>query len=267
MATVQLDSDRSVSVGRVLSRGFGTLGSNPLVTFGIAALLTGVPAQLFGLAIRDANVGALQRSGGWGVAGIGLLSVVVSIVLSVVTQGALVRATIAHSEGRRAGIGESLTAGLSVALPLIGLAIVSSLGIGLGFILLFVPGVMLYVMWSVSGPALVEERLGPFEALGRSRSLTSGARWKIFALMLVLLIMYWLLSAVVGVILVMLAGGVQQMTVNSLNGAVSWPVLVLGLITQTLSAAVWGVMQASLYVEVRDWKDGPTGDRVADVFR
>ena len=38
--------------------------------------------------------------------------------------------------------------------------------------------------------------------------------------------------------------------------------LVLALITNLL----WGAVQASLYVELRDWKDGPTVENLEEVF-
>src|SRR3546814_7670999 len=97
------------------------------------------------------------------------------VVYSLV-QGALVRATIAHTEGRRASFGESAAAWLVVALPLSGLSILAAIGIWLGLILLIVPGIMLFCMWAVVAPALVEERTGVFGVFGRSRELTKIGR-------------------------------------------------------------------------------------------
>ena len=46
----------------------------------------------------------------------------------------------------------------TVIIPLIGLSILVAIGVVLGFVFLIVPGVILYLTWSVAAPALVEER-------------------------------------------------------------------------------------------------------------
>jgi uncharacterized membrane protein len=97
-------------------------------------------------------------------------------------------------------------AGLVVVLPLIGLGILHSLAVAVGFMLLIVPGVMLYMMWSVAAPALVAERNSVFAAFGRSRFLTRGARWKIFALQLVIIVIYGMVSSSLGVMLIAVNG-------------------------------------------------------------
>ena len=116
------------------------------------------------------------------------LSSLVMMVISALVQGALTRATVSANEGIRATFGQSLSAGLQVILSLIGLSILWSLGVGIGFVLLIVPGVILLMMWAVAVPALVVERAGVFAAFSRSAQLTKGARWKIFGLSLVLLV-------------------------------------------------------------------------------
>jgi hypothetical protein len=157
-------------------------------------------------------------------------------------------------------------AGLAVALPLFLLAIVSAIGVGLATILLIVPGIIVYIMWSVAAPALVEERLGVLEALSRSTDLTSGARWKILGLELVVLVGYWVFSGVVGVLIVMILGGMRGMAATVATGDFPLAYFVLTALLNTIVSAVWGVIQTSLYVELRDWKEGPPANALADVF-
>jgi hypothetical protein len=254
----------NVSIGRIFSRAFGTIGSNPVATLGVSLLFGALPNVAVNYAVQRVRFDLLRVLGVGGTIGLGLLTVAISIVFAVITQGALVRATVAHSEGRRAGLAESMAAGLVVALPLVGLAILSALGIAAGFILLIVPGIVLYIMWSVAAPALVEERLGPVEALGRSRRLTEGARWTIFALELLVLVCTWILSAILGVLMFMIYG--DMFAVAAAAASFSAGYLALGMGVQTLSAALWGTVQTSLYIELRDWKDGPPTDRLAEIF-
>jgi hypothetical protein len=56
----------------------------------------------------------------------------------------------------------------------VGLGILSSLGIGLGLVLLIVPGVILFARWSIALPVLLAEGTGITEALGRSWEETEG---------------------------------------------------------------------------------------------
>jgi uncharacterized membrane protein len=266
MATVAADAnDRYVSIGRLFGRAFGTLGSNPVATFGIAFLFGALPSLFLAYGIQTLRGGSFSAMGTVAVIGIAILSAIVSIVLAMITQGALVRATVAHSEGRKASFAESAMAGLGAAWPLFLLGLVGALGIALGFILLIVPGIILYVMWSVAAPALVEERLGPIEALGRSSDLTSGARWKILGLTLVMLVIYWLFSALVAMLGMMWYGGMLEFA-QAANGEMPLGYLVINGIAGTLTSAVWGVIQTSLYIELRHWKDGPATEALAEIF-
>ncbi|MES2054644.1 MAG: hypothetical protein V4564_01785 [Pseudomonadota bacterium] len=174
-------SNEAVSVGRIMNRSFAAIGANPLVMLSIAFLFGALPSVIiayFNQRLQISLVG--QPNGVRDSAILTMGSAIIGLVLSMIVQGALVRATMAHSEGRRASFGESVVAGLRVVLPLIGLSLIVGFSIGFGLLLLIVPGVILYLIWSVAAPVLVEERSGVFGALGRSRSLTKGARWKIF---------------------------------------------------------------------------------------
>lgn len=256
--------DHNVLIGRVFSRAFGTLGGNPVTTLGIAFLFGGLPSILLAYAI--------QKYGGQTIDLVGdsaffLATKGATIGLMMVTQGALVRATIAHGEGRVAGFGESAAPGLAMALPLFLLAILSGAGIGLGLIFMVVPGVLLYVIWSVAAPVLVEERLGPLKALGRSRELTRGARWKVLAVLLVATVASWLASGVLGLINSGMFGGPEDLTVP-LGTDPQLPLVFYSFnaLFQTLNLALWAVIQTSLYVELREWREGPQTDRLAEIF-
>lgn len=69
--------------------------------------------------------------------------------------------------------------------PALGAGILAMLGILGGTILFLVPGIILSVMWFLWSPACLLEGCGPREALRRSRVLTRGRRWTVFALWLI----------------------------------------------------------------------------------
>jgi len=266
MATVAVEyEDRDVSIGRVFNRAFATIGSNPGTIVSIAFLFGALPATLIGYGSQYLQRTQITFLGLWTTLAITLVSLVLSVACSMLTQGALVRATIAHSEGRKAGFAESAQAGLAVVVPLLLLSIGSGLGITVGIIFLIVPGIILYVMWSVAAPALVEENLGIFQAFARSNELTSGDRWKIFGVELIAIVAYWLFSAAVGVLAFALFGGLRGLAAAAGTG---FPLsyYILTAVANTATSAVWGVIQTSLYVELRNWHEGPPTHALAEVF-
>jgi len=264
MATAAAHWDgRSVSIGRVFSRAFGTIRSHPVATLGISFLFGALPWLPFTYGLQPLWVESFSSPGG--VAMIAIFSGFVAILLAMLTQGALVRATVACSEGRKASFGESAMAGLCAAPPLFLLGLGSALGIATGLVVLIVPGVMLYLMWSVAAPALVEERLGPTGALGRSNDLTDGARWKIFAISLFILALYLLISALIPMLNVWWYGEVLVLTASDIPW-IQLRNLLIDLVAKTVVSAVWGVVQTSLYVELRDRKDGPRSEKLAEIF-
>jgi hypothetical protein len=259
---------REVSLERIFGRAFGTIRENPVATIGIAFLLGALPSTVLTYFAQGNQLELAQRVGYPGVIAGALAVVAAGIVFAAVTHGALVQATVAHSRGRESSLGDSLTAGLAVIVPLVVASILSALGILFAMILLIVPGIMLYCVWVVATPSIVAERLGPIEGLGRSRYLTSGARWKIFGLLVILVVGSWVVSAVVAALALQFVGGARGVFGGN-PALLRMPVgyyAVVGL-GQTVTTCVWGVVVASLYVELRDWKDGPQTEALAEVFR
>lgn len=255
-----------VSIGRVLSRSFAVIAANPLVVLGIAFAFGALPSLALGYVTQRYQLQIMgQPDYARDYAFLTIGSGLIGFVLAMLVQGALVRVTVAHVDGQRAGFGESIVAALRVLFPLILLSIAVAVAVAFGLMLFLVPGVMLYIMWAVASPALVEERGGVIEALGRSRRLTKGARWKIFGLQLIVLIVYWIVAGTLGYAAIAAGGGTQAAARIAANGLPpTW--LVVNALVSMLINTFWSTTQTALYVELRDWKDGPTGDHLADVF-
>jgi hypothetical protein len=156
--------------------------------------------------------------------------------------------------GRRGDLAGSLTAALGLLLPMIGLTIVSGVAIGFALLFLIVPGIILYVMWIVAVPVLVEERRGIFGSLSRSFELTRGSRWHIFGLLVIFIILSTVISAVLGLL--------------NMGVALQSPLLFAGTsaIAAAISGLVMSAMLASLYFELRTVKEGATIDSLAEIF-
>lgn len=265
MATAaQVYDERQMSIGRVFQRAFSAVSLNPGVILGLALLIGALPSLFmtylfFRLGLTDPATlrnGGLSQSGFvWGV----FFTSMLTFVISALVQGALTRATVSANEGQRASFVESLAAAFSVLLPLIGLSLLWAFGIGLGFILLVVPGIILMMMWAVAVPSLVVERQGVFAAFRRSAELTKGAKWKIFGLCLLLLVIYWALSLIIGLV----GLGTYRPTTNTAFAVTN---VVGSVIIGTIFNTLWGTVQSSLYIELRQWKEGDSAHNLAEVF-
>ena len=263
MATVMESSPhRSVSGGRVFARVFATVIHNPVPTIVLAFLVGAVPGLMTTYLMQQVQPALIAQQGlGMGFYALSLLSWILGMIVSALTQAALARSTVAESQGRKASIGECLRAGMAVLLPLIILSVLLAIGVAFGFVLFIVPGIILYCMWSVAIPALVEERQGVFGSFGRSRELTDGAKWKVFGIMLVVLLAYWFLSGAAGYFMIT---GID--TAKPQLSFQSTSFIVISLVVGTVINLFWGLVQASLYVELREWKDGPGTAQLEQVF-
>jgi hypothetical protein len=233
--------------GRVVGRASSAIGRNGLVFFLLAIIISGGASVLTGVG-RLEGLGVAQAQGLWT-----SLAFLVSMIANSILQVSLTRATIQDSAGRRADLRECLFEGIKLVLPVIGLTIVYSVGVGVASILLVVPGVIVAVMWSAAIPVLVEERNGVFASLARSRTLTKGSRWPIFALILLY------------ILALMIVGGLQA-TIMIASSGFSLIAVLINAVGSAVLALVWSVVAAAIYIELREVKEGVTVDRLAEIF-
>ncbi|MES2225515.1 MAG: DUF975 family protein [Patescibacteria group bacterium] len=71
-------------------------------------------------------------------------------------------------------------------LKFVGTSILLTVILLIGFILLIVPGIILGIMFGFALYGVIEDGLGPVDALKRSRAITKGNRWRMFLLGLAL---------------------------------------------------------------------------------
>ena len=236
-----------------------------MLSLGSAALFGALPAVLSQLFMIAQLKGAAD-AGTTAIAGFVAVQIflgILTFILSSLMQAVITRGLVLDHEGREPTLGQCLQEGLRFTLPIVFLTLLWWFGLGLGFLLLVIPGIMLLCMWSVAVPALVEERTGIIDAFDRSQQLTKGNRWKIFGLLLVVLITYYLVTAVFALIGFTTGEGSSFFTQPDSGSA-------LALIATALSGLVfgllWATIQPSLFVELRDAKEGGGVGELADVF-
>ncbi len=242
-------------MGRVVSRTFGVIGRNFVVFALLSLIVAGIPAALTNYFSESRTAGAVYdaRLGG-AIAGF------INLLASCVLQAALIHGTISDLNGRKAALGDCLGTGIRFLLPVLGVSILTGLAVGLGFLLLIVPGVLMGLAWCVNVPVVVVERMGVTATFSRSADLTRGNRWPILGLIIAYVLVAFVID-MVGVVATrgFSAGGLLATGFNPIE----WGVLTVVQVVQALIAAA-GI--ASIYYELRTNKEGVSAHQLASVF-
>ncbi len=179
---------------------------------------------------------------------------IVDLIVGQIVSVTLVYGSIQALRGQQVTIGECLSEGLKRLGAALGVAILSGIGIGLGIVLLIVPGLILAAMWAVAVPAAVIEEMSATAALSRSQELTRERRWRVFGAYFIAGLITVVGGAIVGGVVGVAAG------IDSTIFLVSvWAFVAL---TQAFSACV----VATLYYYLRREKEGVEIHQIAAVF-
>ncbi|MFI4936446.1 MAG: hypothetical protein ACHP7N_17695 [Caulobacterales bacterium] len=255
-------------IGRVLQRLFGVLGRNFIEFLMLSMLLVGAPTVVLGL-VQLSYFARLIAPLGPAILPLGLATGLIAIVVSVsanaVLQGAVIHGTVSDLAGKRATFGECVGTGLRYLLPLVGIGIVSSIGVGIGVVLLIVPGVLLALAWCVAAPVQVIERRGVFGAFDRSAELTRNHRGSIFGLMVIYFVVQLVLTSVVTGALLGSAFSLTNLAARD-SDTQSIVVTISNFIVQTATGLIGAAGVASVYYELRQIKEGVGAEQLAAVF-
>jgi hypothetical protein len=178
-----------VSVGDVVSETFKIYRENAGALLGSAVAVFVIVGLLSAL---------LQNIGGVVLV---LLAGLIRLAGHALYTGFVVKLVQDVRDGKRdETVGDLFEAARPAIFPLIGFGILFAIGVGVGFVLLIVPGLILLTFWSVGAPAIVAEGIGPIDAFGRSWRLVRGEAWSVFATLLVVLLIVIAIGVVLGAI-------------------------------------------------------------------
>lgn len=224
---------KRISVGAVISEAFSIYGQN------IGALLG---SAIFVFLVVGLVAGILEAAGGLVLI---LLAAAVRFAGQALYTGFVVKLVEDVRDGRRDhGVGDLFSAAAPFILPLIGFGILFGLGVGIGFLILVVPGLILLTFWSVGAPAIVVEGIGPVDAFGRSWRLVRGNAWPVFGTLLVVL----LISIGVWIVLAAIATPIGD------GEVATW---IAAVISGTLTAPIFALTVTVLYYELAGGVVGP----------
>ncbi len=167
-------------------------------------------------------------------------------------QAACFRAVADAYLGEEMSWRSSLRFALRRLPALVWLSILSAILVALGFIFLVVPGVYLFVAFTVAVPVLLVEGAGPWRSLRRSRQLVRGRWWGTCGVAVVGLLLVSIISAAVTGLVVGVA--LANPSRNTVTGFVlNTLAATLGSMISTPAAAAFITV---LYIDLRVRKEG-----------
>ncbi len=293
---------RPLALGDILNGAVASARRNPVATFGLTAILvtiSGVISTVIALAVRSAagttvivqpgqTITSAQVSHFFAVF-IPVFSVtfVLAFLIENVLTGMLTAVIGRGVLGRKISIGEAWQVGrigpvlaaallliaipIGVAAPLVVVVIllaVAHLGpaaalIGvLGGIVLFVFEILLVIRLSLTVPAVVLEKLGPWTAVKRSWRLTKGSFWRLFGILLLTGIIVGIAALVVQIpfnFLASAAGGGSGPfgTTTAATGVAAVIISAFGgIVASTITRPISAGVTVLLYVDLRMRREG-----------
>ncbi|MDA0338892.1 MAG: hypothetical protein O2910_03490 [Proteobacteria bacterium] len=238
------------SIGEVIAESFSILIKNLVPFLVLAIILVAIPGFILNrLTYSAGSLEAIQT--------LTIVGSLISGVLGYVLTAAIVYGAFQTMTGKTASLGEIVSRGLGVVLPVIGVALLVGIGTAIGTLLLVVPGIILMTMWAVAIPAAVLERPGVIASITRSAELTKGNRWQVFGLYVV----YAVIALVIGLIF----GGAA--VAGSMGGGGGGLIFVIFSVLFTAALqAYFGVAVTVLYGKLRNIKDGVSVTEIAKIF-
>ena len=235
---MSLTAIRPLSLGEVLDGAF-SLYRRHFSTFAATSLLASLP-----VIVCWAFVGAATTPGSMG---IGVLLIwVARIFATVMAAGALTQQASAAYLGNEVTVGAGMALARNRFFTLWGTLIVQGLIVGVGFLLLIMPGFIFLAMFFAMVPAVVVEGKNSSTSQARSRELAQGALAPLIGGMVVIGIITWIPVLAVA----MLAGAISGVAGLDGNTALAAP-QVLTTAAQALAVPFQFIATILLYYDRR----------------
>jgi hypothetical protein len=182
-------------------------------------------------------------------------ALVLTLVVSAVSQAATVVAVSNLLLDRPANISDSFARVKGQVFGVLGLSFLIVLSAWVGLLFIIVPGVILWIMWSLAVPVKVLENKGVFDSMSRSMELTKGSWGRIFVIGLLIVALRLGISALLQWPVLIAAGlsirgGARQM-------AVGWQIALLlsGFLSTSLVGALATIAFSVVYYDQRVRKE------------
>jgi hypothetical protein len=171
---------------------------------------------------------------------------------SVLVQGSSVKALADVYQGQVPSWRPSMQYGLRRLFPLLAAAILVGAGSTIGLIFCLVPGVWLFISWSVTVPGLIIEKLGPVKAMARSFRLVRSRFWPVLGTVALAYLIYIAVDQTIS-----FAAGAFTLVGASQAGTISiFPSIIATAISSVLMLPFLAAYLTVLYFDLRVRQEG-----------
>jgi hypothetical protein len=218
-------SGHRIESGRVVGEALAIYRDQAVAVLGGALLVIGIGGAISGLLAVSGSIA------------LAILGLVIQVAAGFLYTGYVVKLVQDVRDGRRDhSIGELF----SSAAPFVGTlflnGIIAGIAIGIGFVLLIVPGLILLTIWAVVSPVIVVEGAGPIEAFGRSHELVRGDGWPVFG------------AIVIAFLIVLVASFVSAAIGDAIGDDAGH--IIMGTIGDILAAPVLSLVASALFFDL-----------------
>ncbi len=176
-------------------------------------------------------------------------SVVILLVANSLALAGTTRISVGAYLGDDTDWRESLRFAVRRLWPLLGVLVISSVGLIVGLLLCLAPGIWLQGIWAVAVPALLVEERGAIDSLRRSAQLVRGGFWRVLGAILLGSLLASLLQGVLTAPVVGLQlAGTSFLVTSILLGVVQ-------LVGVALTTPYVAALTAVIYVDLRVRKE------------
>jgi MFS family permease len=128
------------------------------------------------------------------------VSVIISWIINTIAYGICVKYASDLINVGKANLEEAFDITLNRLISLLVAAFIVAILVVIGLIALIVPGIILGIMFALVVPAIINENIGAFDGMSRSRKLVSNRWLKTFVLFLIIVIIIAVVSYIGGLI-------------------------------------------------------------------
>jgi hypothetical protein len=245
---------RPLSTGELLDRTFSLYRSHFGLFVGIFALpyLVVLAYQCIGLVFQSPSpqLSNMLTTMIWSMG-----SLLLTLMVSAASQAATIVAVSNLHLDRPASVADSFARVKGNFLGVMVLSFIVSLVSFLACFAFIVPGVMLFIMWSLAVPVKVLENQGIFDSMSRSMELTKGGRARIFVIALLILLLVFAVTSLFQWPVLIAAGFSLRGGIQRMSSGWQLALLVTSFVSRSLVGALATIALSLVYYDQRVRKE------------
>jgi hypothetical protein len=242
---------RPLSISELLDRTFHLYRNHFLVFVGIVAI-----PQLLMLALRLTSAVMIVGRPVGAANPIAIVAAILSYIAIEVSAAATTVAVSHYHLEQPVSIGSAFSIAKSSMLRVILITLAIGIAAGIGLIFLIIPGVYLFLMWSLAIPVTVLEGGGLNASTTRSKILSQGSRGRIFVIYLLMFVLAWVVGVIFQIPLGVVVGVMRRGNVAGMLPVIQAVSAVGTFISTSLVGPLATIAITLIYYDQRVRKEG-----------